>query len=128
MHYANQYLNNWEKLFDGFVPRTEWQPVFSADENQNQYAIHVEMPGVPQDQIKLEVVENTIHISGERKNFGSFQRSLTLPTAANTQLIEASYDDGVLKIVIPKHEAAKPRQIKIGSRIKENEAETKLVN
>ncbi len=125
MTYANQYLNHWDKLFEGFIPRTEWQPLFTAEENESQFQIQVEMAGVPRDHVKLETVEGRIHISGEHKRYGSFQRSFALPQSSDTQKIEATYDDGVLKIIIPKLEAAKPRQIKIESA--STKAEARLI-
>ena len=69
---------------------------------------------------------DTLTIKGERKHeakgdqdfrtdryFGRFQRSLTLPVSVNSEKVSATYKDGILKVVLPKAEEAKPRQIPV---------------
>ena len=78
--------------------------------------------------LHMEVVDNQILISGERRyegrkqaeggiyserRFGKFQRAFSLPAGVDAAQVEANYQDGVLHIVVPKAETAKPRQIKI---------------
>ncbi len=88
------------------------------------------MAGIPKDQIKIEVQDRQLIISGERKaeesksekgvryserNYGTFLRSFSLPVGLNSEKIEANDQDGVLRVLIPKAEGAKPRSIKINS-------------
>lgn len=107
-----------------------WQPACDVEENEDHYLLTLEMPGISKDQIKIECVDHLISISGERKRefnkkedtywyaerrFGKFQRSFTLPAGVNAEKIEANYQDGVLRLYVPKAESAKPRQIKVST-------------
>ena len=107
-----------------------WQPSCEVTEEQDHYLLSLEMAGVPKDQIKIEVIENQLVVSGERKynerkkengfsyterKYGKFQRSFNLPVGLDSEKIEADCQDGILRILVPKSETAKPRQIKIGS-------------
>ena len=106
----------------------EWRPAAEVEEAEDHYLLSLEMAGVPRDQIKIEVVDNQIMISGERsrqikhkqegqtyseRQFGKFQRSFALPTGVDASRVEANCQDGILRVYIPKAESAKPRQIKI---------------
>jgi HSP20 family protein len=86
------------------------------------------MPGIAKEDIEIEVVEDQLVISGERKldrkessanrffserGYGKFHRAFTLGTSVDQEKIEAVYRDGVLRVAVPKAEAAKPKQIKI---------------
>lgn len=129
-----------DRLFDDFwtapmnrsLPMTErqWNPACEVEEEDNHYLLSLEMPGIPRDQIKLEVVDNQIVISGERhaqdkkkeagqwyteRSYGKFQRTFTLPTGVDGSKVEANCQDGVLRVYVPKAESAKPRQIKIAN-------------
>lgn len=128
-----------DRLFDDFwsmptaSPGSEmtaaWSPMTDIDEEDDHYMLSLEIPGMKRDELKIEVIDNQVVISGERKTeekrkekgsvyserrFGRFQRSFALPTHVDAEKIEAQYQDGVLKVYVPKSEAAKPRQIKIG--------------
>ena len=79
------------------------------------------------EEIDISLHGDTLTISGERKSsekegdqgfrterfFGKFQRSLTLPSAVNTEKVKASYKDGILEVVLPKADEAKPKQIEV---------------
>ena len=106
----------------------DWQPACEVDEGDDHYLVSLEMAGVPKDQIKLEIVDQQLVISGERtrqtkrnqegqtyteRRYGKFQRSFTLPPGVDASRIEANAQDGILRVYIPKAESAKPRQIKI---------------
>lgn len=106
----------------GFVPAVE------LSENDHSYTVTVEVPGVNKDDVHVDLHEGMLVIHGEKKSereekkergryiersYGSFSRSFTLPADANADRLEASFKDGVLKIVVPRSEAAKPRQIAI---------------
>ena len=118
--------NELDRLFDA-APRT-WAPALEVHENKEGYTVHVELPGVKREEIEVAVENGTLIISGERKieaksegsevhcqerYFGKFSRALTLPTAVANDKVKASYKDGVLTVVVPKAEEAKPRQITI---------------
>lgn len=104
-------------------------PSCDIDETDTHYLLKFDLPGVKREDIKVEFQENLLTVSGERKEereekkanrtrsesfFGSFERSFTLPRTIKAEQIEASYTDGVLKLSVPKTEAAKTQHIKIG--------------
>lgn len=107
----------------------DWfRPNFDVDETVEAYLLSVDLPGVKKEDLKIDMSGDVLTISGERKyerdskeagaskverSYGSFQRSFTLPNSVEGNKIEAHLEDGVLRIVIPKSEQAKPRTIEI---------------
>ena len=107
-----------------------WTPACEVAEEEGHYMLTVEMPGIAKDDIKIEMADNIVTISGERhmenkkretgawfgeRRYGKFQRSFTLPAGIDSVKVEANYQDGVLQLWVPKVESAKPRQIKVSS-------------
>jgi HSP20 family protein len=97
-------------------------------ETKDRYVVNVELPGVASDAVDVSVEDSTLTVKGERgfyeevpeeafhrveRRFGPFARSLTLPPAADPHRVRASFDQGVLRIEIPKAEATKPKKIEI---------------
>ena len=96
-------------------------------ENEKEYEMSVDLPGMDKSEIKMHVEDNGLVIEGERKeekkedkdkchfcerHFGSFHREVSLPKNANVDGISAMYENGVLKVVIPKkEEGASKKQI-----------------
>lgn len=115
------------------VPGTNgstWYPVSDVRETENEYIVRTELPGVARDDVKINLKNNTLTLRGEKKQgteekkgswhhvertYGHFERTFTLPTDVAADKIRARYQDGVLEIVVPKAEAAKPRDIAIES-------------
>ncbi|WP_158247353.1 Hsp20/alpha crystallin family protein, partial [Pseudomonas sp. FW306-02-H05-AA] len=77
--------------------------------------LSLEMPGIPKDDIKIEIADNTVTVSGERRaedkkkengawygerRYGKFQRSFTLPAGIDSNKVEANYQDGVLQLIV----------------------------
>jgi HSP20 family protein len=106
----------------------EWYPAVDVLESQDGYVIRAELPGMSREDIKVEVKDGTLVLSGERKSekpaegvkyrraervAAKFWRSFSLPETVKQEGIEASYKDGMLEIRVPKAEAAKPRQIEV---------------
>lgn len=100
-------------------------PNVNTREGEFAYHIDIDLPGVKKEDIKVDLKENVITISGERRHkeeisekdfyrvetrFGKFSRSFTLPDDADIENIDASTDSGVLEVVIPK--LAKPKGVK----------------
>ena len=113
---------------DGSFDVSHWMPAVDVGEYENEYQVKVEIPGVNKDDVKITMRENILTIHGEKKqekeskdfnyhrverSYGSFQRSFTLPTSVKHDKIEASYNDGILTIALPKAEEAKPKQIEV---------------
>ncbi len=100
-----------------------------VSENDNEFVVRASLPGVKPEDVQITVHGDTLTIQGEAKGeeekkgerwhlrerrFGSFQRSLSLATPINSEKAQAQFEHGVLTLVLPKSEQAKPRQIKIG--------------
>ena len=107
-----------------FVP-----PVDVYEDEQN-LVLKLEVPGVNEGDINVSVENNTLTIQGERKfekeekeenfhrierRYGSFMRTFRLPNTVDSEKVEASYEKGILKIMLAKRAEAKPRQIKVGN-------------
>ena len=106
-----------------------WMPAMDLVESGDHFVLRADLPGMGEEDVKIELEDGTLTISGERKAehetkeegyyrveraFGSFSRSLTLPKGVNPDQVSASFDRGVLEVRIPKPEERKPRRIEIG--------------
>ena len=105
-----------------------WYPPVDILESKDSYIIRAELPGMRNEDLKTEVNEGMLTLSGERKFeepangveyhrvervAGKFSRSFYLPQTVKQDSIKATYRDGILEIQVPKAEEAKPRQIAI---------------
>jgi len=105
-----------------------WVPSVDIYETKESIVLNVELPGVSKEDMSLEVKDNTLTIKGEKKlekdvkeenyhrmerTYGSFMRMFTLPNTVQQEKVKAKFRDGVLEIIIPKAEEAKPKQIKV---------------
>ena len=128
-----------DRIFDEMVPFTWlkeeeengmklWAPKTDMRETEDQYLIHVDLPGIPKKDVKVSYKDNRLTISGERKEeekeetdnylrkeryFGSFVRTFTLPAAVNEEDIKANFKEGVLTVTVPKAEVSKPKTVEI---------------
>ena len=105
---------------------SRWNPAVNVYQDKDQFTVVVELPGFKKEEIEISLHDDTLTVSGERKReessaqeflterlYGNFQRSLTLPTAVDAEKVKASYKDGLLQLVLPKAEEAKPKQIEV---------------
>jgi HSP20 family protein len=105
-----------------------WMPAMDLVETDDHFVLRADLPGLTEDDVKIEFEDGTLTVSGERnaehesKNegyyrveraFGSFSRSLTLPQGVDAEAVTANFDRGVLEVRIPKPEERKPRRIEI---------------
>ena len=103
-------------------------PAVDIYEDTQHIVLKLEIPGIREEDLDIRVENQTLTVRGERKfeaeeneenfhrierRFGSFVRSFTLPQTVDTESIQATYDNGVLKISIAKKAEAKPKQIKV---------------
>ena len=110
-----------------FAP-TEWMPPVDIEENDREYLLKAELPGMKKEDVKLKVEGGILSISGERKeekeekdkkhhrierSYGAFQRSFTLPEGTLPEKISAEFKDGVLLVHLAKDEKAKPKAIEV---------------
>jgi HSP20 family protein len=106
-----------------------WMPPMDLVETDDHFVLRADLPGLSEDDVKIEFEDGTLTVSGERKAeheskkegyhrveraFGAFSRSLTLPQGVDPEAVTASFDRGVLEVSIPKPEERKPRRIEIG--------------
>ena len=106
----------------------EWLPPVDIEEDNREYIVKAELPGMKKEEVKLKVEGGTLTISGERKaekeekekkyhrlerSYGTFQRSFTLPEGTQPEKISAEFKDGVLLVHLPKDEKAKPKAIEV---------------
>ncbi|MGE0405018.1 MAG: Hsp20/alpha crystallin family protein [Candidatus Korobacteraceae bacterium] len=104
-------------------------PPIDIYEDQNHLVVEMEIPGMKEEDLNIQIDGNVLTVRGERKlereekgadfrrierQYGVFQRSITLPASVDPNNADASYDNGVLRIQLPKREEAKARQIKVG--------------
>jgi HSP20 family protein len=123
------------RLFDRFFEgrggndSRRWLPAMDLLETEDHLVLRGDLPGLTEDDIDIEIKDNVLTISGERKAdseekgegyyrveraFGSFSRSLTLPQGVDPDHVEANFDKGVLEVRIPKPAEAKPTRVQIG--------------
>jgi HSP20 family protein len=107
---------------------TAWTPAVDIYETDNEVVVKADLPEVDEKKIDIHVENNVMVLKGERelsketseenylrveRRYGSFTRSFTLPSNIDSGRIAAKYRDGVLRVVLPKREESKPRQISI---------------
>jgi HSP20 family protein len=120
-----------------------WIPAMDLVETDDHFVLKADLPGLDESDVNIEVEDNVLTVSGERKAdhednregyvrveraYGSFRRSLTLPDGVDAEAVSASFEKGVLQVSIPKPEQRKPRKvaIQVGERpaaIEGNESE-----
>jgi HSP20 family protein len=112
----------------GRAETTAWAPALDISERKDAYLVTVELPGVEAEDLEITMEDGLLTIQGERqftsesteqqfhrieRRYGAFRRSITLPAQVQAEQIEASFDNGVLQIVVPKMEEAKPKRIQV---------------
>ncbi len=105
-----------------------WAPAVDIYEHEGNLVLKAELPGIDPKDVDVKVENNVLTLQGERKfesevkreeyhrverAYGTFSRSFTLPNVVDTDKIKAEFKDGVLRVVLPKREEAKPKQISI---------------
>jgi HSP20 family protein len=108
--------------FGNFIPPVD------IYEDAHRLVLRLEVPGIPQGDMQINLENQTLTIKGERKlandekeenfhrierRYGSFVRSFTLPNTVEPESAQANYENGVLSLTLQKREAAKPKQVKI---------------
>ncbi len=127
------------------VPAGEvaWMPALEMYEKPNKFVVRAELPGMKKEEIDIHIVGDSLTITGERKTtaevkdeeyqrcefcYGKFSRSITLPATINAAKVDATYENGILEISLPKAEEVKPKKIQIkagGAQTKAEQTEAK---
>lgn len=129
----NRLQRQFDRLFGDFTSPTasaQWVTC-DVEETDKSYLMSFDLPGMKKEDVKINFHDGVLTVSGERKNereekaenryyseryYGSFERSFTLPAGVKAEEIEADYQNGVLRITVPKAAATKGREIKIGEK------------
>ena len=113
---------------DDVEPRWNFAPKCDIEETASAYKLTFDLPGLKKEDVKIELVDRQIVVSGERKSereeegklrhlservYGAFQRVFTLPAVVEADRVEAKFEHGVLEIVVPKVEEARPKLVRI---------------
>jgi len=128
-------LHEWDRLMNDFFSDdtedtglTHWAPEVDIIEDKDEFVVTADLPGLTKKDININIKENMLTISGERKTevkdeqknycrterrYGAFKRSFQLTDKVIADKITAAFKDGVLRISIPKAEESKPKSIDI---------------
>jgi len=120
-NFLSERMNSSDALSDGI-------PAIDVEETEQEFLVTAEIPGMQKKDIKISFENNYLTLSGEKKeskeskdsnfyhkerSYGKFSRSIPVPAGVMLDKIEAEYEQGILKVKIPKTEEAKPKQIEI---------------
>ncbi|HEV3438290.1 MAG TPA: Hsp20/alpha crystallin family protein [Gemmata sp.] len=126
-HEFNQVQDEFTKWF-GRTVGNPTDPQLSVWEDENAVYAEVDLPGIDPAKLEITVTEgNQLTVQGERvpptisgaawirqeRPFGKFVRIVGLPTLVDAEKVDAKYENGILRLTLPKHEAAKPRKITV---------------
>jgi HSP20 family protein len=122
----------WSRFFGEQGPlvpwRGEWAPSLDVSETKNSIIVKAELPGMDAKDLDISLTDDVLTVKGEKKqekeeedenyhrierSYGSFSRSVRLPSEVQSDKIEANYKNGILKIALPKSEKAKSKEVKI---------------
>jgi len=121
----------WEDFFgEREFPSAEfkWVPPVDVSETKDNVVVKVEVPGMEKKDIEISLTGDVLTIKGEKKQkteekdenflrietrYGAFARAIRIPISVDAEKVKASYEQGVLKVVLPKKEEVKPKQIEI---------------
>ena len=136
-------LQEFENRLAGFFGRTpvrtngdkneaitvaEWAPLVDITEDEKDYVLKAELPGIRKEEVKVSIENGVLSISGERKvekeeknkkyhrverSYGSFARSFALPENVDAEKVSAAYKDGLLTVTVAKSEKAQTKQIEV---------------
>jgi HSP20 family protein len=132
-----EVLNEFNRLFEragandeSTSATAEWAPAVDIEEHADKYVLRADVPGVEPTAIEITLENGVLTLSGSREETveqkgvesrrierlaGRFLRRFTLPESVDAEAVKAGNKHGVLEIVIPKREAAKPRKISVNS-------------
>ena len=123
-----QGLGQLGQYYGGGTAKTAWSPGLDITERKDAYLVAVELPGVGIDDLEITFQDGLLTIQGERhdahesseetvhrveRRYGPFLRSITLPTHVMADAIEASTQDGVLQILVPKAAEVQAKRIQV---------------
>ena len=124
----NRVFQDFNRGSDELMTSGTFVPPVDIYEDEHGVTLKMEVPGVSQENLNINLENSTLTVSGERKfeknekeenfhrierRYGSFTRSFTLPNTVDSEKVQANYDNGILSIQLAKKAEAKPKQIKV---------------
>jgi HSP20 family protein len=124
----NSLFQDYGRSENDLVSTAAFVPPVDIYEDEHKIVLKLEAPGLKQEDLDIQIENNTLTVKGERKfekeekeenfhrierRYGSFFRSFTVPNTVNPEAVKASYDAGVLRVELEKRAEAKPKQIKV---------------
>jgi len=120
-------LSEWFEPFRSVVECEEWTPASDIAETEHVYQVTMEMPGIDMKKTDISYNDGILTVKGEKvkesmegecchcaeRYSGSFQRSFRVPGKVESDKIDATYKDGILKLTLPKAEESKPKKITV---------------
>lgn len=110
---------------DGWFQKKGWIPPIDFYEDEKQYTMTIELPGVAKEDVEITVNDGILTVAGEKKSeptgsirkterfYGKFYRSFNIPSSADAQQIQAKFEGGILSLTIPKLPAKQAQKIKL---------------
>lgn len=128
--YRTSIFNEFDRLFDMTPAQAanNWSIAIDVTENEDAYAIKASVPGLNVEDIDITLEDNVLTLKGElqkeetaegeqyhirERRYGSFSRRVRFPVAVNSDSVEATYENGILTLNVPKAEEVKPRKIEV---------------
>jgi HSP20 family protein len=123
-----------DRFFNDFYPlsmlkeKDEWLPAFDIVENEKEYVVSAELPGMEVKDIEVTLSDGILTVKGEKKqahedkgedyhrierHYGSFHRSFRLPGKLKMDGVDANYKDGILRLTLPKTEESETKKIEV---------------
>lgn len=116
------------RFFDQPASSRPWSPAVDIAEDENELTLTADLPGVKMEDLDIKIEDGVLTLTGTRKfeneekkggyhrierAYGTFRRAFSLPDTVDADKVGARFDNGVLKVSLPKKEVAKPRTIKV---------------
>lgn len=123
----DRFFDDWD-VPSLFNDENSWIPAFDIAEKEKEYVVTAELPGMDMKDVDITYTEGILNVKGEKKHekedkgedyhriersYGSFHRSFRIPGSIKSNKIDASYKDGILKILLPKAEGSETKKIKV---------------
>jgi HSP20 family protein len=122
-----------DRFFEDWSPEhldkeTNWVPAFDISENDKEYTLTAELPGIDAKDLDITFSDGILTVKGEKKrekedkgenyhrierSYGSFQRSFHIPEKVKTEKVDASFKDGILKLILEKDEKSETKKITV---------------
>lgn len=138
-------IEDWQQRMEDFFGRPiwrhdgekAWMPAIDVFERDDKFVVKAELPGMKEEDVDVSVTGDTLTIKGEKKtetevkeedyyrserSYGSFYRSIPLPSTVDPGKIEANIEDGVLEVTLPKFAEVKPKKIAVSAKRKASKA------